>query len=170
MPRERDDTLSVSELGAIAKVMNGHGIRLTGPLKADLIAGGRSNLTFRLTDIVSRWVLRTPPRSGRTPSAHDVARVPCHGRVARDGRPGAAGAAPPRGPDIDRGSLRGRRLRQRPHPPDPKGPGVDEPAECRSSCLDAGRDPGRAPSRGLRGDRSRNLRPPRRVRRASAPA
>jgi aminoglycoside phosphotransferase (APT) family kinase protein len=39
-----------------------------------LIAGGRSNLTFRLDDGASRWVLRMPPRAKRTPSAHDVAR------------------------------------------------------------------------------------------------
>ena len=36
--------------------------------------GGRSNLTYVLTDGVSRWVLRRPPTAGGTPSAHDVAR------------------------------------------------------------------------------------------------
>lgn len=45
-----------------------------GPLTASLIAGGRSNLTYLLSDTSRRWVLRTPPRHGRTPSAHDVAR------------------------------------------------------------------------------------------------
>ena len=74
LPGDPDDILSVSELRAIAAVMHEHGIQFTGPLSADLIAGGRSNLTFRLTDGTSRWVLRTPPRAGRTPSAHDVAR------------------------------------------------------------------------------------------------
>ncbi|QAY64682.1 phosphotransferase family protein [Xylanimonas allomyrinae] len=43
-------------------------------MTADLIAAGRSNLTYRLSDGVSRWVLRTPPRTGRTPTAHDVVR------------------------------------------------------------------------------------------------
>ncbi|MDI6910865.1 MAG: phosphotransferase family protein [Nocardioides sp.] len=50
------------------------GVPLVGPLAARPIVGGRSNLTFRLTDGEGRWVLRTAPRSGRTPSAHDVAR------------------------------------------------------------------------------------------------
>ncbi len=50
----------------------GEGPRST--LSATLITGGRSNLTYRLDDGTSSWVLRTPPRFGRTPSAHDVAR------------------------------------------------------------------------------------------------
>ncbi|ANW67816.1 acyl-CoA dehydrogenase [Mycobacterium sp. djl-10] len=45
-----------------------------GPLTATQFNGGRSNLTYRLDDGHSSWVLRTPPRHGRTPSAHDVAR------------------------------------------------------------------------------------------------
>ena len=66
--------LTSDELAAIAEVMTRAGTTPAGPLSADLIAGGRSNLTFRLTDGTSRWVMRTPPRAGRTPSAHDVAR------------------------------------------------------------------------------------------------
>jgi aminoglycoside phosphotransferase (APT) family kinase protein len=45
-----------------------------GELRAELIAGGRSNLTYRLTDGRSSWVLRRPPLGGLTPSAHDMAR------------------------------------------------------------------------------------------------
>lgn len=66
--------LTEGELAAVAEVMAGAGAAPAGPLSARLIAGGRSNLTFRLDDGVSAWVLRTPPRAGRTPSAHDVAR------------------------------------------------------------------------------------------------
>ena len=66
--------LTAGELAAVAEVMTGAGTAPGGPLSARLIAGGRSNLTFRLDDGVSAWVLRTPPRAGRTPSAHDVAR------------------------------------------------------------------------------------------------
>lgn len=66
--------LTDSELGGVAAVMSDAGAELVGPLEASLIAGGRSNLTFGLTDGTHRWVLRTPPRAGRTPSAHDVAR------------------------------------------------------------------------------------------------
>jgi aminoglycoside phosphotransferase (APT) family kinase protein len=68
------DQLSASELAGVAAVMTRAGVEPAGPLESTLIAGGRSNLTFRLSDGVGAWVLRTPPRAGRTPSAHDVAR------------------------------------------------------------------------------------------------
>lgn len=45
-----------------------------GGLRAELLSGGRSNLTYRLTDGVSTWVLRRPPLGTLTPSAHDMAR------------------------------------------------------------------------------------------------
>lgn len=58
--------------------LDGHlrslGVAVAGPLTAELVAGGRSNLTYRLSDGVSRWVFRRPPKAGRTASAHDVAR------------------------------------------------------------------------------------------------
>ena len=50
----------------------GHSPR--GELRAELIAGGRSNLTFLVSDDASKWVLRRPPLHGLTPSAHDMAR------------------------------------------------------------------------------------------------
>jgi aminoglycoside phosphotransferase (APT) family kinase protein len=46
----------------------------TGPLTAELLHGGRSNLTYRLTDGTQTWVLRRPPLGGLTPSAHDMKR------------------------------------------------------------------------------------------------
>ncbi|MEV0679281.1 phosphotransferase family protein [Actinosynnema sp. NPDC050436] len=46
----------------------------TAPLTADLIPGGRSNLTYRLTDGTSRWVLRRPPLGHVLATAHDMAR------------------------------------------------------------------------------------------------
>lgn len=66
--------LTPAELASVAEVMTTAGTTPAGPLSSRLIAGGRSNLTFRLDDGESSWVLRTPPRAGRTPSAHDVAR------------------------------------------------------------------------------------------------
>lgn len=45
-----------------------------GDLRAELLQGGRSNLTYLLTDGHSRWVLRRPPLGGLTPSAHDMHR------------------------------------------------------------------------------------------------
>jgi aminoglycoside phosphotransferase (APT) family kinase protein len=66
--------LTSQELAAVGAVMSDAGVILAGPLISQLIAGGRSNLTFRLDDGSSSWVMRMPPRTGRTPSAHDVAR------------------------------------------------------------------------------------------------
>jgi aminoglycoside phosphotransferase (APT) family kinase protein len=66
--------LSDAELQRVARIMQAAGIDLADRLQATLLAGGRSNLTCRLDDGVTRWVLRMPPRRGRTPSAHDVAR------------------------------------------------------------------------------------------------
>jgi aminoglycoside phosphotransferase (APT) family kinase protein len=66
--------LTDRELRAVREAMVEAGEPTAGSLSARLITGGRSNLTFGLSDGVSSWVLRTPPRAGRTPSAHDVAR------------------------------------------------------------------------------------------------
>lgn len=45
------------------------------PLTFDLVAGGRSNLTFGVTDTQgSKWVLRRPPVSHVLASAHDMGR------------------------------------------------------------------------------------------------
>jgi aminoglycoside phosphotransferase (APT) family kinase protein len=67
-------TLSSSVLASVLAAMREAGVRSSGPLRAEVITGGRSNLTYVITDGVTRWVLRTPPRSGRTASAHDVSR------------------------------------------------------------------------------------------------
>ena len=65
--------LSDADLAAVSDQLSAAGVSHTD-LSATLIAGGRSNLTYVLTDGSKRWVLRTPPRWGRTPSAHDVGR------------------------------------------------------------------------------------------------
>ena len=46
----------------------------TGPLRAELVAGGRSNLTYALDDDVHRWVLRRPPLGHVLATAHDMTR------------------------------------------------------------------------------------------------
>lgn len=66
--------LTSEELAGIAAAMTDAGVALAGPLRARTLTAGRSNLTYRLDDDRDSWVLRTPPRLGRTPSAHDVAR------------------------------------------------------------------------------------------------
>jgi len=46
-----------------------------GPYEFELVAGGRSNLTFKVTDSAGRhFVLRRPPTSHVLPSAHDMGR------------------------------------------------------------------------------------------------
>ncbi|MEU1422808.1 phosphotransferase family protein [Kitasatospora sp. NPDC005751] len=45
-----------------------------GALRAELIEGGRSNLTYLLTDGTSRWVLRRPPLGHVLATAHDMGR------------------------------------------------------------------------------------------------
>jgi aminoglycoside phosphotransferase (APT) family kinase protein len=47
---------------------------LAGRLTAQLLAGGRSNLTYLLSDGVSRLVLRRPPLGHVLETAHDMAR------------------------------------------------------------------------------------------------
>jgi aminoglycoside phosphotransferase (APT) family kinase protein len=47
---------------------------LEGPLRVDLLSGGRSNLTYLLTDGRSRWVLRRPPLGHVLATAHDMER------------------------------------------------------------------------------------------------
>ncbi|MEV0673097.1 phosphotransferase family protein [Mycobacterium sp. NPDC050441] len=62
------------DLTALDRHLRSEGIARSGELRAELIAGGRSNLTFRVRDDASAWVLRRPPLHGLTPSAHDMAR------------------------------------------------------------------------------------------------
>ncbi|MFJ6014153.1 phosphotransferase family protein [Streptomyces sp. NPDC092952] len=45
-----------------------------GPLRARLIEGGRSNLTYAVTDGTGRWVVRRPPLGHVLATAHDMRR------------------------------------------------------------------------------------------------
>ena len=45
-----------------------------GELSGAVIAGGKSNLTYRITDGTSTWALRRPPLAHVLPTAHDMAR------------------------------------------------------------------------------------------------
>lgn len=47
---------------------------VAGNLNAELIAGGRSNLTYRLTDGIHDWVVRRPPLGHVLATAHDMGR------------------------------------------------------------------------------------------------
>ncbi len=62
------------DLDALDRHLRAEGVPRSGELRAELLSGGRSNLTFRVYDDASKWVLRRPPLHGLTPSAHDMAR------------------------------------------------------------------------------------------------
>jgi Phosphotransferase enzyme family len=62
------------KIGALQAYLKAQGLELAGPLHADLIPGGRSNLTYAVTDGARRRVVRRPPAAGLTASAHDMAR------------------------------------------------------------------------------------------------
>jgi aminoglycoside phosphotransferase (APT) family kinase protein len=63
------------DLAALTAWMDGAlpGLR-TGELAGAVIAGGKSNLTYRITDGHSTWALRRPPLAHVLPTAHDMAR------------------------------------------------------------------------------------------------
>jgi aminoglycoside phosphotransferase (APT) family kinase protein len=47
---------------------------VTGPLSGTVIAGGKSNLTYDVTDGARRWVVRRPPLGHVLATAHDMGR------------------------------------------------------------------------------------------------
>ncbi|MBY4274861.1 phosphotransferase family protein [Rhodococcus fascians] len=59
---------------ALERFLRDEGIDVDGELTVEMISGGRSNLTYKVYDDTSTWVVRRPPTSGLTPSAHDMAR------------------------------------------------------------------------------------------------
>ncbi|MDJ0409103.1 phosphotransferase family protein [Rhodococcoides fascians] len=59
---------------ALERFLRSEGIDVDGELAVEMISGGRSNLTYKVYDDTSTWVVRRPPTSGLTPSAHDMAR------------------------------------------------------------------------------------------------
>ena len=68
------NALSPPELDRLAALLISSGEPVTGTLSASLIAGGRSNLTYRLTDGDRAWALRRPPHGALIDSAHDMTR------------------------------------------------------------------------------------------------
>jgi aminoglycoside phosphotransferase (APT) family kinase protein len=62
------------DLAALGAYLSRGGLESAGPLSAELISGGRSNLTYLVTDGVSNWVMRRPPKGDILSGAHDVAR------------------------------------------------------------------------------------------------
>lgn len=62
------------DLPALQRYFDKHVPGTAGPLTATLLKGGKSNLTYRLSDGTHDWVLRRPPLGPLTPTAHDMAR------------------------------------------------------------------------------------------------
>jgi aminoglycoside phosphotransferase (APT) family kinase protein len=68
------------DLGALEDFLRSSGAvrdpgdRPYGELHAQLVAGGKSNLTYRVTDGVHDWVVRRPPLGHVLDTAHDMAR------------------------------------------------------------------------------------------------
>ena len=72
-----DPTTEIAGIDAAAVTdwMAAHVPDLTAPIGFELITGGLSNLTYRLTDARgSRWVLRRPPLGHVLATAHDMGR------------------------------------------------------------------------------------------------
>ncbi len=62
------------DLAALAAYLPSFIPAAEGPLSAELIGGGRSNLTYYIRSKHGEWVLRRPPLGHVLPTAHDMAR------------------------------------------------------------------------------------------------
>lgn len=62
------------DVPALQRYFERHVPECAGPLGIELLHGGRSNLTYHVTDGTHRWVLRRPPLGVLTPTAHDMDR------------------------------------------------------------------------------------------------
>lgn len=75
-----DDTVDATEAppgidcDAVARVLAAAVGGLRGRLRARLLPGGKSNLTYVVADDEREWVLRRPPLAHVLPTAHDMAR------------------------------------------------------------------------------------------------
>lgn len=68
------DRLNGLDLPALDRYLRSLDIARDGELRGEYISGGRSNLTFRVYDDATSWLVRRPPLHGLTPSAHDMSR------------------------------------------------------------------------------------------------
>jgi len=63
------------DAGRVRRWLAGHVDGLAGPVEFELVSGGRSNLTYRITDAAgTAYALRRPPTGGVLSTAHDVGR------------------------------------------------------------------------------------------------
>jgi aminoglycoside phosphotransferase (APT) family kinase protein len=59
---------------ALGRLLVAQGVSVDGELTLSTVGGGKSNLTFTVTDGRSRWILRRPPFGDYHRGAHDVGR------------------------------------------------------------------------------------------------
>src|SRR5690242_20861488 len=63
------------EAERVGRWLAGHVDGLVGPVEFGLVSGGRSNLTYRVTDAAgTAFALRRPPTGGVLATAHDMSR------------------------------------------------------------------------------------------------
>ncbi len=72
---EQTAAVAAIDTDSVTRWLGARVATMTEPLHIELITGGLSNLTYRVTDAVgSRWVLRRPPLGHVLATAHDMAR------------------------------------------------------------------------------------------------
>lgn len=72
---EGSDGVEGIEHSSVTDWLEQHADAVQPPLRFEIIAGGHSNLTYRVTDAAgSRWVLRRPPLGHVLEGAHDMVR------------------------------------------------------------------------------------------------
>ncbi|MEV8362024.1 phosphotransferase family protein [Streptomyces niveus] len=71
---KHDTAVAGLDVPALQRYFERHVPECAGPLRFGLLHGGRSNLTYAVTDGTHRWVLRRPPLGVLTPTAHDMDR------------------------------------------------------------------------------------------------
>ena len=62
------------DLDIVTEFLRSRDVPIAGPMRGQLVSGGKSNLTYLLNDGSQSYVLRRPPLGNIPPGAHDVAR------------------------------------------------------------------------------------------------
>ena len=73
-PTSADKRLEGLDLEVLATFFKQVGVPVAGSLRGELVSGGKSNLTFIVSDGSSEWVVRRPPLGKILQGAHDVVR------------------------------------------------------------------------------------------------
>src|ERR1700748_3950588 len=74
MTTSETDVPGLDPPASAAYFENAHPGAITGPLRATVLPGGRSNITYDVTDGEHHWVVRRPPLGHVLATAHDMGR------------------------------------------------------------------------------------------------